>query len=291
MAKQAGATEPDNPVSMLLLEESKTLRRVAENKDIKERQERGFLDTLASVDSAAIPFSDETPVVSPDAEVRKQLTDRRKEKYSSMNLSRSKSENAGSASASSPMGGGGGMGGMGGGMPGKPGTANTPSPTTPALLWSHRPMSQMNFAEETGVANTAAPANPAVMAGAVTPVPAGLASIDFEVPRPRNATIYYFTTPGGNVKVTARAASNRVLVQLARLGEVLAALLVVLGIARLVRHGAFRWVAWPMGSTFLILAGVLLMFLCPLGVGLFLLGLAMAATGATLKIRRRVVST
>jgi hypothetical protein len=81
-----------------------------------------------------------------------------------------------------------------------------------------------------------------------------------------------------------------VLVQLARLGAVLAVLLAVLGIAWLVRHGAFRWDAWPMGSTLLILVGVLLMLLCPLGLGLFLLGLAITATGVTLKIRRRVVS-
>ena len=175
-------------------------------------------------------------------------------------------------------------------MAGNTGTANTPSPTTPALFSSNRLMAKTDFGENTGVANPAAPENSGVVAGAMTPVPAGLASIDFEVPRPRNAAIYYFTTPGGDVKVTARAASNRVLVQLARLGAVLAALFAVLGIAQLVRRGAFRWVAWPMGSTFLILAGVLLMLLCPLGLGLFLLGLAITVTGVTLKIRRRLVS-
>jgi hypothetical protein len=227
-----------------------------------------------TVERAGVPFSDESPVVYPDAEIWKQLTARRKEKYSSMNLSSSKSENAGSASAASPMGGG-GMGGMGGGM-----AAN--KVVAQGLV--------TGIAGNTGVANPAAPTNPAVMAGAVTRVPAGLASIDFEVPRPRNAAIYYFTTPGGDVKVTARAASNRVLVQLARLGAVLAVLLAVLGIAWFVRRGAFRWVACPMGSTFLILAGVLLMLLCPLGLGLFLLGLAITVTGATLKIRRRVIT-
>jgi hypothetical protein len=151
-------------------------------------------------------------------------------------------------------------------------------------------MDNANFAENTGVANPASPVNPAVMAGAVMPVPAGLASIDFEVPRPRNAAIYYFTTPGGDVEVTARAASSRVLAQLTRVGAELAILLAVLGVAWLIRSGAFRWVARPVGSTFLILAGVLLMFLCPLGLGLFLLGVAAVATGATLKIRRRVAS-
>jgi hypothetical protein len=226
-------------------------------------------------DKAAVPFSDQPPVAYPDAEVWKELTARRKEKYSQMDLSSSKPANAGSASAASPMGGGGGMGGMGGGMAGDKVVAQG---------------LERGTAEHAGTTNAASPANPAVTASAVMPVPAGLASIDFEVPRPRNAAIYYFTTTGGDVKVTARAASNRVLVQFARLGAVLAVLLAVLGIAWLVRRGAFRWVAWPMGSTFLILAGVLLMLLCPLGLGLFLLGLAMAATGTTLKIRQRVIT-
>ena len=77
VAKQAGQLKPDDPVSMLLLEEVKTLRRVAENKDIKERQEHGFLDTLASVDRAAIPFSDETPIVYPDMKTWSSMTARR----------------------------------------------------------------------------------------------------------------------------------------------------------------------------------------------------------------------
>ena len=41
VAKQAAELKPDDPVSMLLIEESKTLRRVAENRDTKERKNQG----------------------------------------------------------------------------------------------------------------------------------------------------------------------------------------------------------------------------------------------------------
>ena len=67
-----------------------------------------------TVERAGVPLSDESPVVYSDAEIWKQLTAHRKEKYSSMDLSGSKPGNAGIANASSPMGGG-GMGGLGGG--------------------------------------------------------------------------------------------------------------------------------------------------------------------------------
>ena len=175
--------------------------------------------------------------------------------------------------------GGGGMGGMGGRAYGE----------FRALGSAPRDGTKTADQQATGAGPNLPPsaANPPVQPGVATVVPAGLASIDFDVPRPKNAVVYYFTTPGSDAEVTARAASGKLLVGLARLAAVLLAAAVILAIARLVRRTGFEWVARPAGSTLLIVAGIVLVFLCPLGLGLFILGLTAMIAGVVLKTRRR----
>lgn len=47
---------------------------------------KAFIDTLLSVEMSAIPFSDQTPIVYPAAEVWQELTDRRLAKYGSVDI-------------------------------------------------------------------------------------------------------------------------------------------------------------------------------------------------------------
>ena len=51
-------------------------------------RQKGVVDTLYQVERSHIPFPDEPPIVYPDAEIWQQLTARRKEKYSSMDLAK-----------------------------------------------------------------------------------------------------------------------------------------------------------------------------------------------------------
>ncbi len=77
VAKQAEQLKPNDPVSTMLVEESKLMRHVAENRDVKERKEEGFMAALHSVDEAGIPFDDANPYTFPDAKTWKGLSDRR----------------------------------------------------------------------------------------------------------------------------------------------------------------------------------------------------------------------
>ena len=77
VAKQAEQLKPNDPVSTMLVEESKLMRHVAENRDVKERKEEGFMAALHSVNEAGIPFDDANPYTFPDAKTWKGLSDRR----------------------------------------------------------------------------------------------------------------------------------------------------------------------------------------------------------------------
>ena len=52
------------------------------------RDKRRYVDTLYQVEKSFIPFPDDPPIVYPDAEIWQQLTARRKDKYSSMDLAK-----------------------------------------------------------------------------------------------------------------------------------------------------------------------------------------------------------
>ena len=57
----------------------------AENARVRRDQQRGFMDVLHLADAAAIPFSDEPPILYPSAERWKEIT-RLREKYKSVDL-------------------------------------------------------------------------------------------------------------------------------------------------------------------------------------------------------------
>ncbi len=70
----------------------------------------------------------------------------------------------------------------------------------------------------------------------------GLASLDFQLPQ--RGTTYYFTTPRGNVELSARPINNRLLRQLADFGQLVALVVVTLGgwwlVQQITRFGRLR---------------------------------------------------
>jgi len=89
----------------------------------------------------------------------------------------------------------------------------------------------------------------------------GLASL--EVALPQQDDFYQtlnFTTPRGEVKITARSASRDSLAKLADLGILALIVAVVAYLVRLARDGRLAWLAQPGGSTLLICLGVLGLF-------------------------------
>jgi hypothetical protein len=107
-------------------------------------------------------------------------------------------------------------------------------------------------------------------------LPAGLASLDFEVPK--RGTLYRFTTPGGDVKITARAASDKLLTGLGKAVIVLVGAWAVVLIGRMGSRGAFAWLAGPVTAALMVLLGLALLFSGFLVAGpiLILLGIVLA---------------
>ncbi len=88
VATEAQKVLPDNPVSAQAVAYNNFVgnyRTIMEN---RVKREKGVFDVLLQVEKSFIPFPDEPPIVYPDAEVWQQLTTRRKEKYSSMDLAK-----------------------------------------------------------------------------------------------------------------------------------------------------------------------------------------------------------
>ena len=117
-------------------------------------------------------------------------------------------------------------------------------------------------------------AGPAIDAG----LPAGLASLDVQLPM--RGVVYRFTTPGGDVKITARAVPSRLINRLIQAGLILAVVLVVLGAVRLRRRLGFHWLAGRTGSWCLLLVGLLSLCVFPV------IGLAAIVAGIVVKIHR-----
>ena len=55
---------------------------------VRAEREKGVLDALMQVEKSHVPFPDDPPIVYPDAELWQQLTARRKERYSSVDLAK-----------------------------------------------------------------------------------------------------------------------------------------------------------------------------------------------------------
>jgi len=112
-------------------------------------------------------------------------------------------------------------------------------------------------------------------------LPTGLASLDFDVPK--RGTLYRFTTPGGDVEVTARAASAKLSDGLLRAACVLVGAWLVVVIGRRANRGGFAWMVGPVGLALLACLGAALLML-----GLVLVGLALIVLALVLAVRRRL---
>jgi len=122
-------------------------------------------------------------------------------------------------------------------------------------------------------------------AGAVPAADTGLASLRLQLPdRSDMYEVYRFTTPLGDVQVTARAASSGAIRRLIELGILLAVLLVAAYAVRLVRRGRFRWLGGKSATTVLICLGLLGFAFGILPVA----ALTVAIVAVAVKIRHRV---
>jgi autotransporter-associated beta strand protein len=95
----------------------------------------------------------------------------------------------------------------------------------------------------------------------VAVAPAGLASLDFELPTDTNLyELFRFTTPRGDAELTARTIGNSTLIKLELLAGIAAASLLVWAAFWLVRRGALHWFRRPQGAALLIIAGLASLF-------------------------------
>ncbi len=82
MAERARELDPNNVAAHALYWKAKISRRLAEAKQIESLAEEGFVNAMNSVDWSAIPYDDRDPVTFPDAKTWRELTERRKARYS-----------------------------------------------------------------------------------------------------------------------------------------------------------------------------------------------------------------
>ena len=85
--------------------------------------------------------------------------------------------------------------------------------------------------------------------------------LDFELPL--RGTVYRFSTPGGDVEITARAASRDTIGSAKVVAAALVGLVVVLWIASAARRGRFNRLVGKAGSIVLICLGLLIVFILP----------------------------
>ena len=107
----------------------------------------------------------------------------------------------------------------------------------------------------------------------------GLASLSVELPV--RGRVYRFTTPRGEVAISARAVSNRLLGALEHSGVVVLAIVVGAGLFWIGRHGRLAGLAEAGGATVMIVLGVVSMITGVLPV----IGLAAVVFGAVLRAR------
>jgi hypothetical protein len=133
-----------------------------------------------------------------------------------------------------------------------------------------------------GLTNTAIIGEKAIRSDAggipvADPTPTNLASLDVELPV--RGVEYQFSTPRGEVEITARAVSNDLLARLWRLAAVLGGIAVVALAARWLARGGAALLAGRLGAALLILGGLasVISGVLPLfGLAALLFGLALA---------------
>ena len=90
--------------------------------------------------------------------------------------------------------------------------------------------------------------------------PAGLASLDFELPTDTDLyQVYRFTTPRGEAELTARNISTSAVSRLVSLAAIAAACVVLWIVFALIRRGALGRFRHPLGASLLLLAGLLML--------------------------------
>jgi hypothetical protein len=156
-----------------------------------------------------------------------------------------------------------------------------PSSTPPPPPAANAPMEATKAETET-VARPEPPMPPAAGVQLAVPPVTGMASLDFQLPieEMNRWSVYRFTTPRGDVKITARSISKELV---NRLGYAAGAIAVFLVIGFLIRRGVTGDHAWLMKSfstTLMIVLGLLAIIIGVLPV----LGVIAIIAGITLKI-------
>jgi hypothetical protein len=126
--------------------------------------------------------------------------------------------------------------------------------------------------------------------GATAPAvqPAGLASLDFQLPE--GGQVYYFSAPRGEIEITAQAVSDGFLAKLAYLAAALAAVIVLASLLRAIHRGGMRWWGSPLAAALMLCLGAVSMVFCVLpvlGAILFLVGVALLIHRAWARARAK----
>jgi autotransporter-associated beta strand protein len=97
--------------------------------------------------------------------------------------------------------------------------------------------------------------------GSVPAAPAGLVSLDFELPTDTNLyQVYRFTTPRGEAELTARNISTSAVSRLHSLVAIALVFLLLWIVFALIRRGALGLFRHPLGATLLLIAGLVTLF-------------------------------
>ncbi len=88
VALEAHKAMPDNQAAVQANMYNKLVANWQNIMALRVEREKGVIDTLMQVEKSLVPFPDDPPIVYPDAELWQQLTARRKERYSSVDLAK-----------------------------------------------------------------------------------------------------------------------------------------------------------------------------------------------------------
>ncbi|MDY0170774.1 MAG: hypothetical protein RBS80_29805, partial [Thermoguttaceae bacterium] len=86
VAYEVAQVAPNDPIAPAAALWSRVVGYNARNSELRVAKQKGFLDVSYGIERSSVPFPDEPPIVYPDAEVWRELTAARKERYSSMDL-------------------------------------------------------------------------------------------------------------------------------------------------------------------------------------------------------------
>lgn len=85
-AAEAQKLDPDNPVPILAMHNARMQGSLHDGLVLRVERQKKVLETLNQVERSHVPFPDEPPIVYPDAEVWRELSERRKARYAAMDL-------------------------------------------------------------------------------------------------------------------------------------------------------------------------------------------------------------